>query len=118
MNTKQLPRVNRAQSKKLRKLGFDWGCDYSYAEASGGESNSKYEEEGRISCSTAPSVALALQWIREEKEIGMQILLENDNKYYAAATTYEDEDVLECKGCDTWEAAESALLDELLIILK
>ncbi|MDR1339470.1 MAG: hypothetical protein LBK58_05405, partial [Prevotellaceae bacterium] len=73
---------------------------------------------------SAPSVPLALKWFRDEKN------LKNEVRFYYCSDSYETyyyQGFLDCKNYkqllstphfDTYEAAESALLDELLTVLE
>jgi hypothetical protein len=120
MNAKDLQPVTFGQAKRLKELGFDWIKNPCYKD---GELmhepvlTRKYRGIEDI-CFAAPAVSLALKWVRDEKGIICGIeryasyrhtrgwRLDNRNiEYYT--------DVFA-----TYEAAESALLDELLTLLE
>jgi hypothetical protein len=119
MNTeKQLQLVTREQAERLRELGFNYPVYYWY-NSDGSLSNSinpHNKNENGYSIS-APTVPLALKWMRDEKDVAMQILFENDGKYYAAAIVDMADDI-ECSGRDTYDAAESVLLDKLIPLFE
>jgi hypothetical protein len=146
MNDKQLPLVTFEQAKRLKATGFDWET-IRYFHVDGqflDDDADKYEynwnspdvkaltriifgdnhpDEADV-CS-APTVALALQWAQDVKGIISSviptIIIKNGNRvrrwlycvYYVAG--------IDCKASkfyDTHEAADSALLDELLTIFE
>lgn len=139
MKNNQLQLVTRAQAERLRAAGFDWDC-YGACYLPDGEMLSSpnilisqpelgngYKMED---CIPAPTVALALKWMREKHCLSGEV--------YASASGWLWEICEACNDCgmggtsinqsffngpndggawDTYEAAESALLDELLNIL-
>jgi hypothetical protein len=133
MDTKQLPLVTYEQAKRLHDLGFDGKTNYYFRPYNSipRYSTSCYNfnecnddiNVGSYQCS-APTVALALKWIRDEKDI------KNEVRFYYRNADYQDyyyQGYLDnhnhkCLDCtlhfDTYEAAESALLDKLLTILE
>jgi hypothetical protein len=99
MYKNQLQRVTRAQAEKLLAAGFDWHVilldnEYSF-----------------------PTVALALKWMRDVKNLTGQTYRTKwgwawetanaDSGIYISSLYRED-------SFTTYEAAESAMLDELL----
>jgi hypothetical protein len=113
---KKLQFVTLKQGYKLKEMGFDWECDHSYIEAgivkTGSRTNSDYSD--RINRCTAPTVALALKWFRDVK--GFMCCVSygdncNEEVMYYACIYHPD---FLSQEYDTYEAAESALLDELL----
>ena len=105
MNTKQLQLVTFEQEAKLKALGFDWIPKFTRQ---------------------LPAVALALKWLRDVKNI------QSDVNYIEIARLspkiiykgrYQNNVLYEyiekfTNSFDTYEAAESALLDELLTVLE
>jgi hypothetical protein len=142
MEEKELQLVNYEQAKRLKELGFDWKCLCYYI-----EDNDKYDffdfitikkentdctypfevlerdhnkKEGNFS---APTVALALKWMRNEKNIQCGVFYEESGYpkpaiYYCGR--FQDNVIAEMHTVqlNTYEEAESALLDELLTILE
>ena len=128
MNTKQLQLVTFEQAKRLRGALFDWKV-YNYYDSKGNHNN----YDGRI---PAPTVALALKWFRDEKKFDNIVVAEMGfvqmqlsppqpklkyyySKYFQEGNhwgTIRRNDYYNQTG--TYEAAESALLDELLNILE
>jgi hypothetical protein len=135
MTTKQLKRlqlhqlqlVTRRQAEKLARLGFDWECEYSYAEAEvvllGGRTNTYHRDAGYVSRFTAPAVAHALKWVRDEKGLFgcVDFAIANFRKgYFYNYFSFSNKNITG-KGKELfgeYEAAESALLDELLTLLE
>jgi hypothetical protein len=118
MNTKQLQLVTGKQAKRLDKLGFNWINKFA--------PTPRYDEKGVLYTDnfyplgeyfTAPTVALALKWIRDEK--GKKCTIE---QYYAGDGYWRYEGCIygnhKTSVFDAYEAAESALLDKLLYLLE
>ncbi|MCL2290851.1 MAG: hypothetical protein FWC34_09165 [Bacteroidetes bacterium] len=105
----RLQLVTEEQFKRLKKLGFDW---YWALE------------------SIRPTVALALKWIRDEKEIKNSVTFFDVvsptymGRYQVPQVTDVGERRLkprtsyDAASSSDYESAESALLDELLAILE
>jgi hypothetical protein len=138
MKTKQLQIVTLEQAKRLRELGFVWETDRYYAlitdyhnQWEEGEiyKNSCINDTPDVAC--APTVSLALKWFRDEKGFHSavsfsderiqvytgryqvpRIVKVNDWEILYPRTTYE------AHHWHSYEAAESALLDNLLAILE
>jgi len=130
----QLQLVTFEQAKKLKALGFDWPTHEAYRFEDGEplgvfmciDALNHNEFEDTIS---SPTVALALKWCRDVKVIYCSAEFHGFGKYgknpkYAAvyyiykhgkeaATRFPALEML-----DTYEAAESSLLDELLNVLE
>lgn len=128
MKEKQLQLVTFEQAKKLKEFGFNWECEDFYTfgsldncrnlinynnnealiwnedEYKEGETDDKYY--------SAPTIALALKWFRDEK---------NAHRVIGESSTYfENEWYYNVSGneYDSYEAAESSLLDELIKFLE
>jgi len=111
MNNKELQLVNHDQAILLKKVGFDWECCMRYEDdrlLKSFFSNHNILDD----VASAPTVALALKWIRNK---GITIALDGKYwcKYQKCFNHFE-----EMLRFDTYESAESALLDELLNILN
>jgi len=146
---KQLQLVTFEQAKKLKDLGFDWETEtvfcsiecepeeldllYFYLDNWNGDYQEPCRDNPLQRAFSAPTVALALKWIRDAKgvlcEITYGIGRYNDvdlyDSYFASfrININDDEDfsVERLKNVfdfDTYELAESALLDEILTILE
>jgi hypothetical protein len=132
MNTEQLQLVTFERAKRLKELGFDWLCDFYYAE------KGKYLIErpcnnsaAGMNCKEAPyfavpTVALTLKWIRDEKKIicftsAWYTPRGRDKKYkwmWQGRIIIINKHPEETNFYDSYESAESALLDKLLTILE
>ena len=129
MSDGQLQIVSFEQAKRLKEAGFDWGCDryYSHEDCNPdiydensrlGERNSNFNHYSD-SCS-APTVALALKWFRDEKnaQCGITCFENSERTMLFYEAKWQDEGfAYSTLDFDTYEAAESALLDELLNLL-
>ena len=120
MNNTQLQLVTYEQAVRLKELGFDWEVkqyyrdgikDYTYPEFMG------YSNEA-INDFSAPTAALALKWMRDVKGIFGSIDFDNhkDIRKYYYFYQFEETETSDFYG--HYEAAESALLDELLTLLE
>jgi hypothetical protein len=118
MNTQQLQLVTFEQAKRLKEAGFDWKTCYCYDDLG---RHFTYENAPRFRTTliSAPTVTLALKWFRDVKNIYasavcvrscviFQAILDILNKFRHVKSAYHD----------THEAAESALLDKLLTLIK
>jgi hypothetical protein len=134
MNTKQLQLVTFEQAKILKALGFNWNVGYFYNATSKqlkpnfigatqkGEflttdnflvDNNYSRKFPKIS---APSVALALKWMRDEKGFDYSITKGRRYNEYGYSLLNGTTGRLHING--DYEAAELALLDELLTVLE
>jgi len=119
MNSQQLQLVNFEQAKRLKQLGFDWETT-KYFLNSGTVSTYfnirlvNWNNHRRIS---APSVALAIKWFRDVKKLPNCIDWIGGGEYVGGYLhpIYGWCNFLVMTG---YEAAESALLDELLTIIE
>jgi hypothetical protein len=131
METKQLQLVTREQARRLKKLRFDWETDYHYYERC--DKTDKLEGPGLVRQNwnsgtyfySIPTVCLALKWIRDCRHIPNAVKLYVEIRVMSNKPVYEYSYFF--KGLEyhdfnlhfkTYEAAESALLDELLTILE
>jgi len=127
MNTKELQLVTFKQAKRLKQLGFDLECYNYYDETQGNilctnplicyNDNHNGDNTYKIS---APTVAHALKWFRDAKEFYTSITF-----YFSSGQTLYEAVFLNKGGkidssieFDTYEEAESALLDKLLTVLE
>lgn len=148
MKDKQLPLVTYDQARRLKKAGFNFEClNYYHVDSDGtaildddadpyeynwnssdsadiGErlfddsSFKNYDQNYDCEICSAPTVALALKWMRDVKGIVGNVIC----RYEKRDEVYINEVFVgdgwnESQDFDTYEAAESALLDELLIKL-
>jgi hypothetical protein len=117
MKEKELQLVSFEQAKRLEELGFDWlHCDathkWYYPEPDGNilVMDTPFTDRSVA----APSVALALKWIRDVKN--QTTIVSYD--YYCNVYYYLHNGNSASGEFYTYEAAESELLDELLTILE
>ena len=125
MDKQQLQLVTYEQAKRLKKLGFDWYTQWYYNIS--GAINGYNQLDGKnfnsgilfryMDTVSAPTVALALKWMRDickrHASIYMVMHALSDNVYWA----FDYRRMQHGDYC-TYEAAELALLDELLTILE
>jgi hypothetical protein len=123
MSTKELALVNFEQAKRLKKSGFDWETLELYHE-DGTADIWTFDNHNVISYRfSAPTVPLALKWFRDRKGLfgNIDFAIANFRKgYYYNYFSFSDKNITgkteEFFG--EYEAAESALLDELLSIFE
>ena len=118
---KELPLITFEQAKKLKELGFDWDTKF-YFDFIGHEcsshSNINYNKSVE-SIYSRPTTALALKWLRDEKEIDVLVLVDKANNYYYShienylGSEY-DVNVETKHNSETYEQAESEGLDYTL----
>ena len=120
----QLQLVSYQQAKRLKTLGFDWEYDMCYNTSGLEKEIGKlqhsefygYQNYNALSTKiSAPTVALALKWARDVKGIHFDIKRKwskiHDNYVFVIIKEMYDH------VSDTYEQAESALLDEILNLL-
>ncbi|MDR2293348.1 MAG: hypothetical protein LBE11_07750 [Prevotellaceae bacterium] len=108
MKEKELQLVSFEQAKRLKALGFDWEC---FAWIDGNEWRTTDID---LNYGVFPTVALALKWIRDVKN--QTTIVSYD--YYCNVYYYLHNGNSATGEYYTYEAAESALLDEILKILE
>ena len=131
----RLQLVTFEQAKRLKVLDFDWETSVAYyddpnaiksglayAVRYGGYVSIKnllmnVNGMSNLHCS-APTVTLALKWIREEKGIKCCVEFYGNDRYTYVIHTETGTRIFTLKRFFTYESAESALLDELLTILE
>ena len=121
MTDGKLQRVKFPQAKSLKAAGFDYDCDLSYIVDSVGENHGIYwrpELERGTSKDQefpAPTVALALKWMRDVKGIIGIVNYDAKQKSYDFYVCSRDGNGFLSKHCyQSYEQAESALLDAAL----
>ncbi|MDR1582917.1 MAG: hypothetical protein LBS55_06600 [Prevotellaceae bacterium] len=135
MEEKELQIVTFEQAKRLKELGFDWGtiCRYSFRKLNRGglkvtlaqpptirdyiDWNTRGDMYGWNFIS-APTVALALKWFRDEKNalFCINYPIDGCSGYYWEAPKLKGDNKSGSGGIlfNTYEVAEMALLDDLL----
>ena len=111
--------VSFGQAKRLKEAGFDWVCDAYYFNEKLICNQPTLDWGGRSDCQcSAPTVALALKWARDVKNMqngiayvdkGMRLYYYG--KYQNKWLGFIDKETI---NYDTYEQAESALLDDVL----
>ena len=128
MENHQLQFVTFDQAKSLKALGFDWPCSVRYDDERLFKTFfANHNEFGFDDLASAPTVALALQWCRDVKKycfgiipVLSDLIIETQSRItlYIPTIRKEFDGYFKCtdlKSESTYESAESALLDELLI---
>ena len=126
MNELQL--VTFEQAERLKKLGFNWGVNYHYnlgvEYPFSNKVGENYNDNDGDLYYSAPTVALALKWVRDVKGIFSCVdfaIADFRKGYYHNYFSFENKNYMCNKKQSlfgSYEDAESALLDELLNILK
>ncbi len=115
MDNKQLQLVTHEQARRLKKAGFNTPCSMYYASTGRvGQYGYLYDDNQDDGGCSAPTVALAIKWLRDVKGIDGNTLLNGKGRYFWYNPTRDD---CSCD-FDTYEQAESALLDELLALIE
>ncbi|MDR2207151.1 MAG: hypothetical protein LBE36_13465 [Flavobacteriaceae bacterium] len=127
---KELQLVSFEQALALKKLGFDWETNHRYlndksimldvSKANWNNNPLAMENVNVIGGLSAPTVALALKWFRDVKNKMFAITIKEGYWYigYIIDHSKQDASFIETELLNPYEFAESALLDELLEILK
>lgn len=80
MNNKQLQIVTFEQAKKLEEIGFDWECNGRFVDNSNLPhypiNTLNWNHGAHENCYSAPTTALALKWLRDEKKIFVHVDIE------------------------------------------
>lgn len=131
MNNKQLQLVTFEQAKKLKAAGFDSPCKCAhsndgelYAVGKCDTLNIYGRENSAMpNAYSAPTVALALKWLRDVKVINSEAYVCRLANGMFGGYVHGWDDVLGCHrkidgDFETYEAAESALLDSILKLLE
>jgi hypothetical protein len=127
MKTKQLQLVTFEQAKRLKMAGFNWPTIAVYEENEEGgirhelhfyqpiNHNNEFFGESL----SVPTVALALKWFRDEKDIVCHVITQMKHFRLEYRFLYRlNYAQVTSNALPDCEAAESALLDELLNILE
>ena len=120
----QLQLVNFKQAQILKKAGFDWECNDVYWDD--GELCEDYglvklnfnDEDSDGDCISAPTVALALKWFRDVKKHGSFVKTNYEKRVRVSYGTVNNPVYCYTEEYNTYELAESALLDELLTLIE
>jgi len=130
----QLQLVSFEQAKRLKEAGFDWECQYYYVKGDEEDVRLTYHQNfnGIVDSSepkSAPTVALALKWFRDVKNIhsGISYDFEITNGLYIDKWGYrysytkwvnKQNGISNSVFSGTYESSESALLDVLLNLIE
>lgn len=122
LNTnKELAIVSYEQAKKLKELGFDWLCNNLYhRKGTFSSSSGNFDFNAESIYFSAPTVALALKWFRDEKGIKNAVCLcmWSSTRDGRTRTVYQPSISGKLRSeYNTYEQAESAMLDELLELI-
>ena len=127
MNNNQLPLVTYEQARRLKKAGFDWSVIKFFDDDGNDYETPTAECLSRCVISpiprySAPTVALALKWVRDTKPLCYSLAIVAHGHYFRAIKAEIDGCVVRpseaIKLTKTYEEAESALLDGLLALLE
>jgi len=133
MTTKELQITSYEQAKKIKEAGFDWETMYAYNGIMKDKKPFLFKEDYFKDWNyeeysySAPTVALALKWFRDKKNSVAYVSHANYHapgkgnieKWYNSKSVKKYEHrCSEIELFDTYEEAESALLDKLLELIK
>ena len=116
--SKELQIVSYEQARRLRELGFDWKVNHWYNSDKSLSNSLNYDDRNDWGLSTsAPYIALALKWCRDEKNLFGSVWKVLGNYKASYVPVNEDLRFVDLKeDFDSYEVAESSLLDEILKI--
>jgi len=122
MNKTQLQPVTFGQAKCLKTLGFDWTVYHWYnSDKSLSTSIDRHDRNTNERGISAPFASLALKWMRDVKRIACNVefwrICDSDVTIYEGVW-YVGNGRCYTKPFDTYEAAESELLNELLLLKR
>ena len=114
---KTLSVVTREQAEKLKRLGFDWATDSYYEKDSGRVIFVPYNEDDLNSdvesiskdytnCISAPTIAIALKWLRDKYGIYQSIYVRSINKNIFGYSVGHSILLMDLIGCDLSEEFE------------
>ena len=126
MNNDQLQLVTLGQAEGLKEIGFDLKTNsyYVYENQDTAKVYSNWNElqnwndTKKHDAYSAPKVPLALKWARDVKGIRLGVQFRYTGYYGHFNETDDRANIIVLNGCDTYEQAESALLDAVIEELK
>lgn len=124
MNSQQLPLVTYEQAEKLKAAGFDWreGCTSFWYDFFGTATLKRidaFRNYNHEMCWLAPTVALALKWLRDVKGIVGWVVFSYDGLFYYIVRRRDVDSYVKLSvGFSRCSPCESALLDEILALLE
>lgn len=125
----QLQIVTKKQAIKLKQLGFEWECEYWISDNdepilgklenwNGLNNNEKRLYATSSEIYSAPTVPLAIKWLRDTKGFNIDINYHPNVKKYWLAIYDVDKIINVCNArIDSYEQAESDALDFVLSYL-
>jgi hypothetical protein len=126
MENNQLQIVSFEQAWRLKALGFDWNTEWFYRDNLPSPADTLLHQPNNaigdhnacIHRFSAPTVAHALKWMRDENGIVCAV-----DWFFDEYPAYRGSIIIngmrrKTGGYDTYEAAEAALLDELLTLIE
>jgi len=121
MSDGELQYVSFEQANRLKALGFDWLASCSYADGVLIETRADNHNAFLLHQCSAPTVALALKWLRDVKGMRFCVVcaeckVTSDGWFYTFLI--HGTDVPNSKAFETYEESESALLDAVLDVLE
>jgi hypothetical protein len=121
----QLSLVSYGQAKRLNAVGFDWECSGYYWKSENRGRGHEIINHNKYDDYSAPTVALALKWFRDERNLTGLIARNATDWYFeickagcGTSVYFSPDSFCYEDGFETYESAESTLLDELLTILE
>ena len=125
MKEQQLQLVSFEQAKRLKEAGFDFHCEHRFTNGHKNLLNRwtdlKNANSDKFDIS-APTVAIALKWFRDVKLIDCAIQIQNNEVekvlYFGNYFSQQHKAFGFTQDYEIYEAAETALLDELLTLIE
>jgi hypothetical protein len=119
MSNNSLSLVTFEQANRLKAAGFDWNVEYCYYTDEKVHRSSKRNHNRGNDEWSAPTVALAIKWMRDVKGIPCGVVpCDTTGNYIAIIFDDDDKSPITLSCYQYYEATESALLDELLNLIE
>ena len=133
MNKTHEDYVSFKQAVKLKDLGFNWEVVKGYSHFPGEKVKTLNAQEENVNaickwCFAAPTLAQAQKWLREVKELDIDIMLFRDidareeppkiKRYYNCEIAYSEDSEDLYEDFDSYEQALSAGIDKAIQIIK
>ena len=131
MNTNELQLCSYMQAKQLREAGFNWPTSYyydtvrdatlRYSNPNNHNDDAQYSKNEWGMYTSVPTVAHALKWFRDVKKIqsGIDFGYHYGEKTVIFYGSYRsDKGGFGLNNSETYESAESELLDKLLKLIE
>lgn len=117
--------VSLETAQLLKKAGFDWECRYGFDEKRTicrGVFNTINWNDGKTLCCSRPELHIAQKWLREVKNMNIEVSYDKERNWNFACVFNMDEDITYDnyfyeKYFDTYESALEAGIKKCLTLI-